>query len=454
MGITFTQERLILLSNLLFGDRYPDQSFTYLSGIEIFMPYFLHQYHRISSLALVASIGLQFSVIHPSKAAINAQLSTSCQVNSQNQSLRPKTNFLAIGGGPEPEANEIAIEKNILYFQRTLTLMGYNPAEASTFFANGNDGQATVRYLDSQGQQQFKIPQIPHLIGASTMANLQRSIQELSSKSKSIFFYFTGHGIPNPENIDNNAFLLWNRDLLTVQQFSTMLDRLPADTSVVTMMSQCFSGSFANFIYSGGDPERPVALQTRCGFFATVKTRPSVGCSPAVNEADYRDYSSSFFAGLSGRSRTGQPVASADYNQDRKISYSEAHAFAKVDEYSSDWPISTSEAWLQNQTDRIAQQTILSLPMAEILQTARPEQRYVVNSIAQKFNFNLQKSFLANVNSLDASKVSSDEQKAYVIRLGMELTNIGTEKQIRSSGDKQAIATLDKLLKCESSSWK
>lgn len=418
------------------------------------MSYFSHQYHRVSSLALAASIGLQCSVIYPSEAAINAQISTSCQVNSQNRSDRQPTNFLAVGGGPLPEANEIAIEKNILYFQRTLTTMGYNPAEATTFFANGNDGQPTVRYLDSQGEEQFKIPQIPHVIGASTMANLQRSIQDLSSKSNSIFFYFTGHGIPNPENIDNNAFLLWNQDPLTVQQFSTMLDRLPADTSVVTMMSQCFSGSFANFIYEGGDPERPVALQTRCGFFATVKTRPSVGCSPAVNEADYRDYSSSFFAGLSGRSRTGQPVASADYNKDGKISYSEAHAFAKVDENSTDWPISTSEAWLQSQTDRIAQQTMLSLPIAEILQTARPEQSYVVNSIAQKFNLNLQKSFLANVNSIDRSKVNTEEQQAFVIRLGMELTNIGTEKQVRSSADKEAIATLDKLLKCESSSWK
>jgi hypothetical protein len=72
-----------------------------------------------------------------------------------------------------------------------------------------------------------------------------------------------------------------------------------------------------------------------------------VGCTPAVNEADYRDYSSSFFAGLSGRDRTGKPVPSADYDGDGKVSYAEAHAFAKVDEYTTDLPISTSETWLQ-----------------------------------------------------------------------------------------------------------
>lgn len=420
--------------------------------IQITMQYFSRHRHHITNLVLGVSITLQLPIVNTS-VAVNAQLAPTCQGQTPNQSPQQKTNFLAFGGGPAPEANEIAIEKNILYFQRTLSAMGYNPAEAFTFFANGDDRQATVRYLDSGGQQQFKVPQIPNLDGASTMANLQRSLQDLSGNPKSIFFYFTGHGIPNPEDIDNNAFLLWNKELLTVQQFAGMLDRLPQQTSVVMMMSQCFSGSFANFIYEGGDPKRPVALQTRCGFFATVKTRPSVGCTPAVNEADYKDYSSSFFAGLSGRNRIGQSVASADYNKDGRISYAEAHAFAKVDERSTDWPISTSEAWLQSQADKLTQQTILSKPIAEVLQTARPEQSYAVNAIAKIFNFNIQKSFLANIQAVERSQIASEEQKAYVIRLGMELTNIGMEQEIRSSQNSKAIATLDKLIKCESSSW-
>ena len=173
----------------------------------------------------------------------------------------------------------------------------------------------------------------------------------------------------------------------------------------------------------------------------------------SVNEADYRDYSSSFFAGLSGRSRTGEPVSSADYNKDGRVSYAEAHAFAKVDEKTTDWPISTSEAWLQNQADKITQQAIVSRPIAELLQGSRPEQSYAVNSIAKMFDFNLQKSLLANLQGLDRSKIETEEQKAYIIRLGMELTNIGMEKRIRSSENSLAIATLDKLIKCESSSW-
>lgn len=414
-------------------------------SIQSTMEYFARQLRSFTSLAFGVSIALPFPAINPDRLGFNTQLPATCQAR--------KTHFLAIGGGPEPEQNEIAIEKNILYFQRTLNALGFDPAKASTLFANGNDGTATVRYLDPQGQQQFKAPQIPNLKGASTMANLQNSLQNLDRNSKSIFFYFTGHGIPNDEDINNNAFLMWNKESLTVQGFANLLDKLPPDKSVVTVMSQCFSGSFANFIYQSGDPERPVTMQTRCGFFATVKTRPSVGCSPEVNEADYQDYSSSFFAGLSGRNRLGKAVESADYNQDGRVSFAEAHAFAKVDEKSVDWPISTLEAWLQGKTDRISQQTIFSRPLADILPTARPEQAYVVNSIAKKFGFSLQKSFLANLQGLDTTKVNSEEDKAYVIRLGMELTNIGAEKQIRSSSDKEAIAILDKLIKCESGYW-
>jgi hypothetical protein len=83
--------------------------------------------------------------------------------------------FLAFGGGGAPSYNEIALEKNMLYFQRTLQTVGYNPKLAPIFFANGNNGQATVRYLNPQGEEKFKVPQIPYLQGASTPANLRRS---------------------------------------------------------------------------------------------------------------------------------------------------------------------------------------------------------------------------------------------------------------------------------------
>ena len=66
-------------------------------------------------------------------------------------SAEPHYNFLVLGGGFEREHNEIALEKNVLYFQRTLGVFGVDPATATLYFANGNDGKKTVRYLDEDG---------------------------------------------------------------------------------------------------------------------------------------------------------------------------------------------------------------------------------------------------------------------------------------------------------------
>jgi hypothetical protein len=367
---------------------------------------------------------------------------------------RQEPNFLVLGGGGAPSFNEIAIEKNVLYFQRTLKALGFDPTRASIFFANGNDGRATVRYLDEKGRERFKVPQIPNVAGASTLANIQRWIGQTArqQEKRPLFFYFTGHGQLNKANHDNNAMILWQEKLLDVQQFSRLLDRLPQETPVVALMVQCYSGSFANFIYKNGDPKRPLSLQTRCGFFATVKQLPSVGCTPEVNEADYRDYSSSFFAGLSGRSRTGETVTSADYNRDGRISFAEAHAFAKIDEHSSDLPISTSEAWLQEQVSEAERDVILGKPISTWSQSARPQQFAVVTGLAQRFRFNLTKSFVENTQPLKQDTLSEEDQ-AYLGRLAMELVNIAAEKRIRDGAKTNAtqVATLERLLRCESS---
>ncbi|MEO1209071.1 MAG: Caspase domain-containing protein [Cyanobacteria bacterium J06638_20] len=367
------------------------------------------------------------------------------------------TNFLVMAGGGAPSYNEIALEKNVLYFQRTLQAMGYDPAEASVFFANGNSGEATIRYLDPQGQIRFKVPEIPNLLGASTFANLQSWIEQtLNSNGEEpnpLFFYFTGHGTRNDRNLNNNYMLLWGNQQVSVQDLAQTFDQLPADTPVVSMMAQCYSGSFANLIYTDGQRSQGLAAQDRCGFFATLRTLPSVGCTPEVNEADYRDYSSSFFAGLSGIDRTGTPVASADYNEDGRVAYAEAHAFSKVDGETTDLPVSTLEVWLQERATLALQEEILNQPMQAIVATARPEQRYVVEELVEELGLDLSQSFLANQQGLLSQRAMGPVPLTYLERIRLELLNIAMEARIRESGDQQAIATIDRLLNCESGSW-
>jgi hypothetical protein len=365
--------------------------------------------------------------------------------------------FVVFAGGGSPRSNEIALEKNVRYFQRTLSSFGIASSESSTYFANGNDGQATVRYIAPQGEEQFKIPEIPNLIGAATLRNLQQWFATAASRSndrRPVFFYFTGHGLFNEQNPENNTMVMWGDSEVSVQELTQQLDRFPQEVPIAMMMAQCYSGGFANIIYEQGNPANPVSQKSRCGFFATVKTRPSLGCTPEVNEADYRDYSSSFFAGLSGIDRLGQKVASADYNKDGKVVYSEAHAFAKVDEAAADWPVSTSEEWLQRQMSDRQREEILNLPIKKLLNQGRPEQQYVVKTLAEKLqlDINLPAQQFEILTTIPTSE-EFDVTQAYGMRLRMELLNIGAEQIVRKGGDRKAIGVLEQLLDCEFSAW-
>ncbi|MEM8806692.1 MAG: Caspase domain-containing protein [Cyanobacteria bacterium P01_G01_bin.38] len=374
--------------------------------------------------------------------------SAASEPHAETAASLPMT-FLVAAGGGAPSYNEIALEKNVQFFQRTLNALGLPTTAANIYFANGTNGRATIRYLDRFGRERFKVPEIQNLAGAATWQNLRSAFQQASQSDCSTFFYFTGHGLYNDDDEENNTLILWREKLLSVKELAGWLDELPADQPFVTMMSQCFSGSFANLIYEQGDPDQPVALQTRCGFFATVASRPSVGCTPLVNEADYRDYSSSFFAGLSGRDRTGQPVASADYNQDGRVAYAEAHAFAKVDEVTTDWPISTVEAWLQRQVTPPDEIAILDQPMATWIQVASPERRYVLEALSQQLALDQNQSYAAQYQPPETNTVT----EAYWMRLKMELINVAMTKQILEAGSVEKIGVLEKLINCEAGSW-
>jgi hypothetical protein len=363
------------------------------------------------------------------------------------------TNFLVLGGGGEPSNNEIALEKNVRYFQRTLEALGRSPASATIYFANGNDGQATVRYLGEGRRERYKAPEIPHLGGPATLERflewVERSARDVPAEP--VFIYFTGHGSLNSRHPHNSHLSLWEDDMLTVRAFGLFLGRLPRSTPVVAVMSQCYSGAFAHFIHQDAHPKRPVLAQPRCGFFATVESLPSVGCTPETDEADYRDYSSSFFAGLSGVGRTGKEVGSADHDGDGRVSYAEAHAFAKVDAETTDLPVSTSEAWLQRRASVWDRRRIFREPIGELMRAGRPEQRYVVESLVGRLGFTPELSWNDN---LHAVKLGTEEVwVAQAQRLRMELLNIGMQEKLRASGSAWARSVLERLLQCEAGSW-
>ena len=110
-----------------------------------------------------------------------------------------------------------------------------------------------------------------------------------------LLFYVTDHGTKNKEDLDNNAIVLWGEDL-SVNEFKRMIARLPEGVRVVSLMSQCFSGSFANAIYSLEEPGRTVG--DVCGFYSSSASRRAYGCYPENRGKQNVGHSFRFFEAI------------------------------------------------------------------------------------------------------------------------------------------------------------
>src|SRR5204863_6599210 len=113
------------------------------------------------------------------------------------------------------------------------------------------------------------------------------------------------------------------------------------------VMVQCFSGAFGNVLFEGGDPAAAAVERKIAGFFAAPRERAAAGCTPEVDEAEYHDFTSYFFAALTGRDRVGRKVTGADYNRDGRVGMDEAYAYSLAHDISIDTPTCTSDYFLR-----------------------------------------------------------------------------------------------------------
>lgn len=93
-----------------------------------------------------------------------------------------------------------------------------------------------------------------------------------------LLLYVTDHGDLNRQDPNDNTIVLWN-ETLSVNQLRELLAQLDPGVRVVMLMSQCFSGSFANAIFTSASEPASATGQT-CGFFASSADRPAYGCYP------------------------------------------------------------------------------------------------------------------------------------------------------------------------------
>ncbi|MBP85691.1 MAG: hypothetical protein CMJ64_03085 [Planctomycetaceae bacterium] len=279
--------------------------------------------------------------------------------------------FLTIGGGYSPTGNQISLEKNVQLFQRMLGEIYPSEVAHDVYFSDGDDPGRDLQYQDSSveipraqlllarifGQTryldlQYRSHEITGVRGGTNKDNIEKWFSDVGAKLTAgdrLFIYVTAHGgrASDKKTPHNTGLFLWNSERCQMHEFAKFLDRVPNDVPVVTVMVQCFAGGFANMVFNEGDAKKGFTVAPRCGFFATVHDRVAAGCTPDINEEDYHEYSSYFWAAIRGRTRTDKPIELPDYDKDGAVSLAEAHAYVLLASPTIDVPTKTSDAFLR-----------------------------------------------------------------------------------------------------------
>jgi len=318
--------------------------------------------------------------------------------------------FLTIGGGYSPSGNQASLEKNVLFFQALLKERKLADAPHAIFFADGNHVGRDLQFVDPKYDipkanrllarvmrqerflgYQYRSHAVPGIKGADNPQNIKRWFQEVGrklTKNDRLVIYLTGHGGKGDKKTPGNTkFYMWNSKSMKASEFTGLLDKVPAEVPVAMVMVQCYSGGFANVIFNQASAKKGVTGANRCGFYATVQTRPAAGCTADINEADYQEYSSFFWAALRGKTRVGKAIKRPDYDGDGVVSFDEAHAFAVIASDTIDIPVKTSDALLRHASktkvkgrkDLVTAET----KYGELLKTASKSERAILEQLSK-----------------------------------------------------------------------
>jgi hypothetical protein len=316
----------------------------------------------------------------------------------------------------------------VLFFRQVLAdLYPKNaPPHHDVLFSDGDSPGRDVQFADPRGRPRGQPParplarrggrpgfatartRCPACRGAATRANLEQWFAKTGPTLREgdrLILYVTGHGsrdedAPNKADFTGNTIDLWDGGAIDVAELSALLDRLPAGVTVVAVMVQCYSGGFAELMFAGGQSAEGPAKAVRCGFFAAMPDRVAAGCTPDVDEAGYEDYSSSFWAALRGRTRTGAAVerAACDFDRDGTVTFAEAHAHVLLTDDSIDVPTTTSDRYLRLHSDPGAAGGRLvgaGDMLARVAGVAGPAERAVIDGLSKQLGLHGQYRYAA-----------------------------------------------------------
>ncbi len=285
-----------------------------------------------------------------------------------------KDYLLTLGGGYAPSGNQASLEANVLFFQEVVRVRHPSPTQHQIFFADGFDDNEDLQTLAPKPKAissaiellnnvfdldrervLYRDHRVPDIHGALNPSAIRMGLEELAKNLTDrdrLIIYVTAHGSAGKgKDLFNTSITCWDKKSLSMKTFSEWLDQVPESVPVVMIMAQCYCGGFANTIFADGDPVSGLAHGLRVGFFAQRHDLPAAGCRPDIENDE--EYSSYFWGAFMGRSRTGKIIENVDCNDDGRISFAEAHAYAVVASQTIDIPLKSTETFLR-QFSRIA----------------------------------------------------------------------------------------------------
>ena len=268
---------------------------------------------------------------------------------------------LLIGGGFEPVRSEGQIELNVRWVQQILNEKGI---DVTTWFTDGNSEGADVvslapaeetttltplarifdnRKFDSLRYREHAVPDVTGGTDASTL--LPALSKRLSADPNSLFLIYNGHGNQPSSNAAGASINLWNNSSLDAVGLHGMLE--PRNAPFRWVFAQCYSGGFHRLAYDNPITGLQLGEAQRCGFTSESAYRVAESCSVSLDVGDYRDYTTYFFAALSGTERDGDELdRDPDSNGDGVTSPREAHLYTLEYADSNELSRSTSEDYL------------------------------------------------------------------------------------------------------------
>jgi PDZ domain len=165
----------------------------------------------------------------------------------------------------------------------------------------------------------------------ATRAELRRTFGELRARLRpgdTLLVFVTDHGTSNPRDPLDNRITLWGaHESLSVRGLRGLLDSLPAQVRVVSLMSQCYSGGFAYLYDLRSRAQLPSGAA--CGYFSSTADRPAYGCYPEVRGGEAVGHAFEFLQALSAGG-----------------GFSAAHTSVLLSDQSPDVPLRSSEVFL------------------------------------------------------------------------------------------------------------